>query len=83
MSQVDLKFQTHMDRCAPPELKMGDCNNDYKGGVLINQDINDHQSRVKRKRDEEDDCKPATKPKKDVPEDDQENQDDNHPMIKK
>ena len=77
-SQVDPKFQTHMASHAPPEMKVRDCKGDYKVGVLINQEIDDQPSRGKRKRDEEDDRKPAVKPKKHVPEDDQESHDDQH-----
>ena len=87
MSQVDPKFQTHMASHAPPEMKERHCKDDYKGGVIINQDMEDQPSRAKRKRDEEDDQKPAVKLKKDMPEDGQENQDDQHShdqeMIKK
>ena len=68
-------------------MKVWDCKDDYKGGVLINQEMDDQPSRSKRKCDEEDDQKPTVKPKKDIPEDDQENQDDQHShnqeMIKK
>ena len=49
--------------------------------------MDDQPSRGKRKRDEEDDQKPTVKLQKDIPEDDQENQDENHPhdqeLIKK
>ena len=87
MSQVDPKFQTHMASHAPPEMKVWHCKDDYKRGIIINQEMVDQPSRAKRKRDEEDDQKPAVKLKKDMPEDDQENQDDQHShdqeMIKK
>ena len=55
MSHVDPKFQTHMASHAPPEMKVRDCKDHYKGGVLINQEMDDQPSRGKRNRDEEDD----------------------------
>ena len=70
MYQVDPKSQTHMASHAPPEMKMQDCKDGDKEGVLIKQEIDDQPSRGKRKRDEEDDQKPTAEPKKDVPEDD-------------
>ena len=78
MSQVDPKFQTHMASCAPPEMKAWDFKDDTKGSVLINQEMDDQPSRGKRKFDEEDDQKRTAKPKEDIPEDDQENQDDQY-----
>ena len=53
MSQVDPKSQTHM--ASPPEMKMQDHKDDYKQGVLINQEMDDQPSRGKRRHDEEDD----------------------------
>ena len=41
MSQVDPKSQTHMASHAPQEMKMQDCKDDYKEGVLINQEMDD------------------------------------------
>ena len=82
-SQGDPKSKTQMASHAPPEMKMQDRKDDYKEGVLINQEMDDQPYRGKRKHDEEDDQKAAAKPKKDIPENDEENQDDYHPLIKK
>ena len=54
-SQVNPNFQTHVASCAPPEIKVWDCKDDYEAGVLINQEMDDQPSRSKRKHDEEDD----------------------------
>ena len=73
MYQVDPISQTHMASHAFPEMKIQDRKDGDKEGVLINQEMDDQPSRGKRKRAEEDDRKPAAKPKKDIPEDDVEN----------
>ena len=60
-SQVDPKFQTHMASRAPSEMKAWNFKDDNKGGVVINQDMDDHPSRGRRKSDEEDGQKPTVK----------------------
>ena len=45
-------------------MKMQDHQDDYKEGVPVNQEMDDQPSRGKRKRDEEDDQKPAAPLKK-------------------
>ena len=73
-----------MARCAHTEMKIQDCQDDDRESVPINQEMDNQPSRGKRKHDVEDDPKPTAKPKKDIPEDDEEKQHcDDQEMIKK
>ena len=57
-------------------MKIQDCQDNHKEQVPIKQEMDRQPSRGARKcDDDEDDQKPAAKPKKDVPTDDEDSQD--------
>ena len=64
MYQVDTQFQNHMVRCTYKEMKIQDCQDNNKENVSIKQEMDKQPNRGKRKcDDDEDDRKPAAKPK--------------------
>ena len=67
MSQVDTQFENHMVRCTDNEMKLQESQDDDNEKVSIKYEMDKQPNRGKRKHDDdEDDQKPAAKPKKNV-----------------